>query len=169
MLGWVTGKHTPAVQDWSCSQCTLINSGTRTNCEVCLTPKTSTDIQKSQTVDLTLPKPSGSKPPVKRKCKLEAELEKENKKRKVSSGNPSQSDIKKDDRRSKGGIAIHVSTDNVGKHVVPLCSGHNKRCTTRQVHKQGENKGRLFYACSMQREKNCQFFKVQELRFALAL
>ena len=42
---------------------------------------------------------------------------------------------------------------NVGteKSKVNVCSGHKKPCTVKTVNKDGENKGRLFYTCSLTR------------------
>ena len=42
---------------------------------------------------------------------------------------------------------------NVGteKSKVNVCSGHKKPCNVKTVNKDGENKGRLFYACSLTR------------------
>lgn len=42
----------------------------------------------------------------------------------------------------------------------PRCSKHNRLCVLRVVRKDGENKGRQFYACPLPREKQCGFFEV---------
>lgn len=42
----------------------------------------------------------------------------------------------------------------------PCCTSHHRPATLRVVHKQGENKGRQFYACSLPRENKCNFFEV---------
>ncbi len=46
---------------------------------------------------------------------------------------------------------------------VPLCSGHQKNCTVNRVHKAGENKNRMFYACPMKRGQQCKFFQVNKV------
>ncbi|CAK7295226.1 Endonuclease 8-like 3 [Vulpes lagopus] len=41
----------------------------------------------------------------------------------------------------------------------PRCSKHNRLCALRIVRKDGDNKGRWFYACSLPREAQCGFFQ----------
>ena len=45
------------------------------------------------------------------------------------------------------------------KMKVEVCSGHKKPCSTKTVNKEGENKGRVFYTCSLTRygleKENC--------------
>ncbi|XP_063520370.1 endonuclease 8-like 3 isoform X4 [Pongo pygmaeus] len=41
----------------------------------------------------------------------------------------------------------------------PRCSKHNRLCILRVVRKDGENKGRQFYACPLPREAQCGFFE----------
>lgn len=40
-----------------------------------------------------------------------------------------------------------------------LCSGHKKAAKKNQVHKNNENKGRIFYSCSQPRAQQCSFFQ----------
>ncbi|XP_037685038.1 endonuclease 8-like 3 [Choloepus didactylus] len=47
----------------------------------------------------------------------------------------------------------------------PRCSKHNRLCVLRVVRKDGENKGRQFYACPLPREAQCGFFKWADLSF----
>ncbi|KAM4836733.1 endonuclease 8-like 3 isoform 2-T2 [Thomomys bottae] len=42
----------------------------------------------------------------------------------------------------------------------PRCSHHNRLCVLRVVRKDGENKGRQFYACSLPSKDQCGFFKI---------
>nr|XP_020008740.1 endonuclease 8-like 3 isoform X2 [Castor canadensis] len=49
----------------------------------------------------------------------------------------------------------------------PRCSKHNRLCVLRVVRKDGENKGRQFYACPLPREAQCGFFKWADLSFPL--
>ncbi|XP_077000324.1 endonuclease 8-like 3 isoform X2 [Tamandua tetradactyla] len=53
-------------------------------------------------------------------------------------------------------------TLNAGR---PCCSKHNRLCVLRVVRKDGENKGRRFYACPLPREAQCGFFKWADLSF----
>ncbi|XP_066488736.1 endonuclease 8-like 3 [Tiliqua scincoides] len=44
----------------------------------------------------------------------------------------------------------------------PRCSKHSRFCALRIVKKDGENKGRQFYACPLPREARCDYFEVRE-------
>uniref|UniRef100_A0A2K6EPH7 Endonuclease 8-like 3 n=1 Tax=Propithecus coquereli TaxID=379532 RepID=A0A2K6EPH7_PROCO len=55
-------------------------------------------------------------------------------------------------------------TLNTGR---PRCSKHNRLCVLRVVRKDGENKGRQFYACPLPREAQCGFFEWADLSFPL--
>uniref|UniRef100_A0A8C9YC16 Endonuclease 8-like 3 n=1 Tax=Sander lucioperca TaxID=283035 RepID=A0A8C9YC16_SANLU len=48
---------------------------------------------------------------------------------------------------------------------VPCCASHRRPAVLRAVHKEGENKGRQFYACSLPRETKCNFFEWADLHF----
>ncbi|XP_069487551.1 endonuclease 8-like 3 isoform X2 [Ambystoma mexicanum] len=41
----------------------------------------------------------------------------------------------------------------------PLCSKHNRTTVLRVVRKDGDNKGRQFYTCSLPKETQCEFFE----------
>uniref|UniRef100_A0A8D0GUQ5 Endonuclease 8-like 3 n=1 Tax=Sphenodon punctatus TaxID=8508 RepID=A0A8D0GUQ5_SPHPU len=47
----------------------------------------------------------------------------------------------------------------------PRCSKHNRFCILRVVRKDGENKGRQFYACPLPRETRCDYFEWADLQF----
>ncbi|XP_072480618.1 endonuclease 8-like 3 isoform X2 [Notamacropus eugenii] len=47
----------------------------------------------------------------------------------------------------------------------PRCSKHNRLCVLRVVRKDGESKGRQFYACPLPRESQCGFFEWADLSF----
>uniref|UniRef100_H3D672 Endonuclease 8-like 3 n=1 Tax=Tetraodon nigroviridis TaxID=99883 RepID=H3D672_TETNG len=47
----------------------------------------------------------------------------------------------------------------------PCCTSHHRPAALRVVHKQGENKGRQFYVCSLPRENQCNFFEWADLHF----
>ncbi|MEE6460924.1 hypothetical protein FKM82_001137 [Ascaphus truei] len=47
----------------------------------------------------------------------------------------------------------------------PHCSKHERPCALQVVKKDGDNKGRQFYGCSLPRESRCEFFKWADLHF----
>ncbi|XP_052018410.1 endonuclease 8-like 3 isoform X2 [Apodemus sylvaticus] len=47
----------------------------------------------------------------------------------------------------------------------PRCKMHGRHCVLRVVRKDGENKGRQFYACSLPRGAQCGFFEWADLSF----
>ncbi|XP_026523003.1 endonuclease 8-like 3 [Notechis scutatus] len=53
-------------------------------------------------------------------------------------------------------------TLNAGR---PRCSKHSRFCVLRIVRKDGENKGRQFYACPLPREARCNYFEWADLHF----
>ncbi|XP_030001975.1 endonuclease 8-like 3 isoform X2 [Sphaeramia orbicularis] len=48
---------------------------------------------------------------------------------------------------------------------IPCCSTHRRPAALRVVHKEGENKGRQFYTCSLPRETKCNFFEWADSHF----
>ncbi|XP_018419053.1 PREDICTED: endonuclease 8-like 3 [Nanorana parkeri] len=46
-----------------------------------------------------------------------------------------------------------------------LCSKHKRPCALHVVRKDGQNKGRQFYSCSLPRESRCEFFEWADLHF----
>ncbi|XP_057206157.1 endonuclease 8-like 3 isoform X2 [Triplophysa rosa] len=49
----------------------------------------------------------------------------------------------------------------------PCCKSHHRPCALRVVTKDGENKGRQFYTCSLPRETQCNFFEWADLHFPM--
>ncbi|KAM4807674.1 endonuclease 8-like 3 [Rhinophrynus dorsalis] len=49
--------------------------------------------------------------------------------------------------------------------ISPHCSKHKRPCTLQVVRKDGDNKGRSFYACSLSRESRCDYFEWADLHF----
>ncbi|XP_037317927.2 endonuclease 8-like 3 [Pungitius pungitius] len=49
----------------------------------------------------------------------------------------------------------------------PCCASHRRPAVLRTVHKDGDNKGRQFYTCSLPRETKCNFFEWADLHFPL--
>ncbi|XP_053559831.1 endonuclease 8-like 3 [Bombina bombina] len=60
---------------------------------------------------------------------------------------------------NKVGVASTSDMNN------PLCTKHKRACTLQVVKKDGENKGRQFYVCSLPRESRCEFFEWADLHF----
>ena len=46
-------------------------------------------------------------------------------------------------------------------HLLPKCQ-HNRICDVRMVRKSEENRGRLYFSCSIPRNGKCDFFKVRK-------
>ncbi|KAM6952157.1 endonuclease 8-like 3 [Lycodopsis pacificus] len=47
----------------------------------------------------------------------------------------------------------------------PRCASHRRPAVLRTVHKDGQNKGRRFYACSLPRDTKCNFFEWADSHF----
>ncbi|XP_020500742.2 endonuclease 8-like 3 isoform X1 [Labrus bergylta] len=47
----------------------------------------------------------------------------------------------------------------------PCCASHRRPAVLRTVHKDGDNKGRTFYSCSLPRETKCDFFEWADTHF----
>ncbi|XP_018086207.1 endonuclease 8-like 3 isoform X2 [Xenopus laevis] len=58
-----------------------------------------------------------------------------------------------------------MTGDAAAKTGNPQCSAHNVPCALQVVRKEGENKGRSFYTCSLPRERRCQYFEWADLHF----
>ncbi|XP_061747523.1 endonuclease 8-like 3 isoform X2 [Nerophis ophidion] len=52
-----------------------------------------------------------------------------------------------------------------GPSAPPCCASHGRPALLRVVHKDGDNKGRHFYVCSLPRETQCKFFEWADLHF----
>ncbi|XP_072371899.1 endonuclease 8-like 3 isoform X1 [Scyliorhinus torazame] len=48
---------------------------------------------------------------------------------------------------------------------IPSCKEHSRPCTLRVVKKEGSNKGRQFYTCSLPPESKCNYFQWADLHF----
>lgn len=57
------------------------------------------------------------------------------------------------------GVSNHTSPR------APCCSAHHRPAALRVVHKEGENKGRVFYTCALPRETQCGFFEWADTHF----
>ncbi|XP_078413738.1 endonuclease 8-like 3 [Cetorhinus maximus] len=61
-------------------------------------------------------------------------------------------------------VNINDDTTAVNSAIV-CCKEHNRPCALRVVKKEGNNKGRQFYACSLPRESQCGYFEWADLHF----
>ncbi|XP_016150625.1 endonuclease 8-like 3 isoform X1 [Sinocyclocheilus grahami] len=73
-----------------------------------------------------------------------------------------------------GGSMPHIGSSSRGTQsndtslpTTPCCKSHHRPCTLRVVTKEGENKGRQFYTCSLPRETQCNFFEWADLHFPM--
>lgn len=58
-------------------------------------------------------------------------------------------------------LQTNIRSDPCSLHASrPQCKTHSRPCVLRVVRKDGENKGRQFYACSLPRGAQCGFFEV---------
>lgn len=64
-------------------------------------------------------------------------------------------------------LGMHKIEAKEAANAPPCCASHRRPATLRVVHKDGENKGRRFYGCSMPRETKCNFFEWADLHFPL--
>lgn len=58
--------------------------------------------------------------------------------------------------------ALRVHPEGAGTRPAgpPRCRGHGRPCALRVVSKDGEDKGRRFFACPLPRGAQCAFFEV---------
>ncbi|XP_067885427.1 endonuclease 8-like 3 isoform X2 [Heterodontus francisci] len=74
---------------------------------------------------------------------------------------------------SKTSTTVSVFRDSVNMNdgtaavnpEIPCCKKHSCPCTLRVVKKEGDNKGRQFYGCSLPRESQCDYFQWADLHF----
>lgn len=98
----------------------------------------------------------------------------ENRKRKISDGDPigeTATKISKQETTAqtlqsdgKKNNTVQVASHEDCKLTTPLCKTHKKVSALRTVTKAGENKGRLFYSCSF---RGCKFFEWADLHHPL--
>ncbi|XP_051716439.1 endonuclease 8-like 3 [Ctenopharyngodon idella] len=61
----------------------------------------------------------------------------------------------------------HTQSNDASLPTTPCCNSHHRPCTVRVVTKEGENKGRQFYTCSLPRGTQCNFFEWADLHFPM--
>ncbi|XP_012507090.1 PREDICTED: endonuclease 8-like 3 [Propithecus coquereli] len=144
-------------EQWTCGVCTLINKPSSKSCDACLTSR-----------------PIGLKelPALADSVHLLLEVT-----RAHCSRSQSRCEVvlaahgpcpEPQDTHHRRKLQINMTdgpcTLNTGR---PRCSKHNRLCVLRVVRKDGENKGRQFYACPLPREAQCGFFEWADLSFPL--
>ncbi|KAF0874200.1 endonuclease 8-like 3 isoform X1 [Crocuta crocuta] len=75
----------------------------------------------------------------------------------LNSGSPGFSNRERGINMTDGTCALNAGS--------PRCSKHHRLCVLRVVQKDGENKGRQFYACPLPRGAQCEFFQWADLSF----
>ncbi|KAK9398979.1 endonuclease 8-like 3 [Crotalus adamanteus] len=126
-------------EEWACILCTLINKPSMKICDACLTPR-----PKGKNGGLTTDNAS--------------------KKQKIDCSTSSVGSLteKVVNRAPPDNMTDGFCTLNAGS---PRCSKHSRFCVLRIVRKDGENKGRQFYACPLPREARCNYFEWADLHF----
>ncbi|KAK3930354.1 Endonuclease 8-like 3 [Frankliniella fusca] len=122
---------------WDCPRCTFINESPSVPCTMC---------------SYLMPDYRGGR------------------KRKSTDEEPIDENLPKKEKKEMNEDLKAAGSDkkmgNVNKQA-PLCSGHSKICSLKSVKRTGENKGRLFYSCSLGGNKHCNFFQWADLHHPL--
>ncbi|XP_029918359.1 endonuclease 8-like 3 isoform X2 [Myripristis murdjan] len=69
---------------------------------------------------------------------------------------------------NSGSVSSHqikVKNGSSSVSLGPSCVSHGRPAVLKVVHKEGENKGRQFYVCSLPKESKCNFFEWADLHF----
>ena len=169
LLGWVRSDvdENTTQEQWSCSQCTLLNDFNRSNCSICHSPRTSLKTNAASKLEEC---GAGTSFPVKRRATSPPALNSPpNKMTKTSVGPLSRTKLTNTRLNSDcGGVqqmsgSIKGTKDerDIGRKAsieIPKCPEHKFPCTMREVRKKNHNAGRMFWSCSYGR--NCNFFMV---------
>ncbi|XP_039520416.1 endonuclease 8-like 3 isoform X2 [Pimephales promelas] len=72
-------------------------------------------------------------------------------------------------KTTNGALSVGTSrgtqSNEASLPTTPCCNSHHRPCNLRVVSKEGENKGRQFYTCSLPRGTQCNFFEWADLHF----
>ncbi|XP_052797137.1 endonuclease 8-like 3 isoform X1 [Mya arenaria] len=175
LLGWVqTGSHIsqPEMADWSCEHCTLINKDTATSCSACLNPRVDKTVEAK-------PAQFGAKGHVsgqgnqtmnrKRKTEDSGVEQTRAKTQKINT-----SVVKLENKTGfktkipQNGSAKTNKTQNgttkeqSDKSRIPMCEHHKRKCSMKEVRKEGQNLGRWFFLCVV---RSCNFFQWADVNF----
>ncbi|XP_069131536.1 endonuclease 8-like 3 isoform X3 [Argopecten irradians] len=173
LLGWVQPGQAPSTpeQEWSCAACTFINSDSKMNCGMCFTAKPCTQgvsVTSLTSLNLT-PKMSDITSPKTSTTVLAAPPTGASLAGKIKSGQSSgfghpqkrkSTDTPRQEippKQRKTDQETHVSSKDDSK--IPLCPGHKKKCTLREVFKNGDNRGRWFFSCPLRGPQKCKHFQ----------
>ncbi|XP_077466430.1 endonuclease 8-like 3 [Stigmatopora argus] len=189
LIGWVGSRGAPnenvakkEEEDWACHLCTLLNRPNAKSCDACLSPRAK--VHKDET---SVPFSSDlvryayntfSKPHEDRKLNWRSVfgtstlvLSDLSATPGPSRGGPPASSSQPHKKmRIDGGPANKLSTETTAGAQsspcrAPPCGSHGRPALLRVVHKEGDNKGRRFYTCSLPRETKCNFFEWADLHF----
>ncbi|KAK1904352.1 Endonuclease 8-like 3 [Dissostichus eleginoides] len=193
LIGWVYNERTndcvakKEEEDWACQLCTLINQPTAKSCDACLTPKP--EVHKdagshlnSLAAERGLYKYSvcqGTTSPnyasggwQRKSSELSngeslASYSHPSKKMRIDHSpfpsNNAQNGAPNPSKRKVEATGRSPSTSSSPS--APCCASHSRPAVLRAVHKEGENKGRQFYSCSLPRETKCNFFEWADTHF----
>jgi len=179
LLGWAK-LGTTGLASWSCEACTLVNKPGSIKCAACGTEKKKVSGEKRKSCD--------GMNQMEKRLKLESDNSEQLCKKnavitqKVQGGHTftfkSFSNKQVENGSSKTVIGVLTSQDknsgnnttSVKKEVihysqvrVELCKGHKAPCSKKTVAKEGPNKLRLFWACSLPKAKSCGHFSWADL------
>ncbi|XP_013416368.1 endonuclease 8-like 3 [Lingula anatina] len=178
LLGWVSGVASNK-QQWGCPVCTLLNAYNRLTCSACGHKKSDhqNDPSKSTTESCDRPEKCNENPKlgIKRCAGKDSSLElPASKKSKVATvdrklfvGSPVNEQEQQPSSGTQQELLQKQQEPPSQKSSIPMCTKHNKPCVIREVRKKGENQKRVFFACSLSRGKQCDFFKWADEAFPL--
>ena len=159
MLGWVrSGKdENTADEQWSCSQCTLLNSNNRSNCSACHAPKKSITpkfASYSSKINTSVGQSCVKSGPLKRRATSpvldQPQSKMTRKSLEVLSTQGRNNTVQGNcDQTTKTKKAIEIAK----------CSEHKCPCIMREVRKKSHNVGRMFWSCTSR--NRCNFFQVR--------
>uniref|UniRef100_A0A4W3GNC8 Endonuclease 8-like 3 n=1 Tax=Callorhinchus milii TaxID=7868 RepID=A0A4W3GNC8_CALMI len=177
-------------EEWTCALCTLVNMASVKSCEACLSPRPVTFTQKAphQTSGfnndlIKYPCNGFGKPQVELKLNRKTvfgttTLVLSSLNGNVTSpANPNSTfsafgKLKSNKPSFITLFPLHrVSCTNINDGTdalnpkIPYCTKHFRSCSLRVVKKEGANKGRCFYACSLPQGIQCDFFQWTDLDF----
>ncbi|XP_062905519.1 endonuclease 8-like 3 isoform X2 [Mobula hypostoma] len=181
-------------EEWTCPLCTLVNAPSSKSCDACLTQRLVNNEVKENPL-LTDGDPSSSA--LVKKCPASAlnsnilikspfnnyADQPTNNSTLFSYTNQSlffhpPKRLKKDhssfDSNTNTAVSVFRDSNNVNggngpasSPKIPCCQKHGHPCTVRVVRKEGDNKGRQFYACSMAQAQQCNYFQWADLHFPI--
>ncbi|XP_057706053.1 endonuclease 8-like 3 [Corythoichthys intestinalis] len=189
LIGWVGSGEAAnenvakkEEEDWACHLCTLINRPNAKSCDACLSPRAQVHKDETSTHSSTdlvrYPCNTFTKPREERKLNWRSVLgtstllfsDLSAASGPSRGGPPASSSQPRKKMRIDGGPSNKLSVQTSagaqpGPCRPPSCASHGRPAHMRVVHKDGDNKGRRFYTCSLPRETKCDFFEWADLHF----